>query len=50
VACKQLVKNFFDGRKNLLLKGNAEVCTGLGIATDMDLDAKKIAKKEKRIF
>jgi hypothetical protein len=45
-----LMKSVFDGLKNLLLKGNAMVFAPLDIATEMELDARKMWKEQKRTF
>jgi hypothetical protein len=40
--------SLFDGRKNLVLKKNAMVSTGLDIVIDMDVDARKTWKGQRR--
>jgi hypothetical protein len=44
------MESLFDGRKNLLLKENAMVSSGLDRAMQMQLDAKRTWKEQKRTF
>jgi hypothetical protein len=44
------VKSVFDGRKSLLHKENAMVSISLDIATDKDLDARRIGKSKRELF
>jgi hypothetical protein len=50
MAWETVVKSVFNGLKNLLLRENVMVSTGLDIATYIEMGARKTRKEQERIF